>query len=161
MQRGLLRAQALASDQQPTIGHAPQNHPRLVAIAELNGGEHRLRRLRPFQFWQCDVLRIAQHRSVRFEAHVERAAAVAFDTAPWQTRAHVVRPAREEQERDRLLAAADQVAVDLVQKAARQRHVDARAEQHQDQAENEDVPADQAPADAREECLHEPQSLMV
>ena len=65
--RGLLRIEALADHQHATIWSPPQHHPRVVPVAELNGGEGGLARLRPRQITGGDLLRVGEHRTIRQE----------------------------------------------------------------------------------------------
>jgi hypothetical protein len=100
---------------------------------------------------------------VRLQRQEKHAAAVALGAPPWRARSGVDAAAGRKQNRDGLLAAAEQVAVNLVHQAARESRVHAGAQQDEDQAGNQQIPTDQAPANTREQALHDKPiySLMV
>ena len=154
MQRRLLRLDALAGDQHAAVGHASQDHTRHIAVTQLDRGERRIARFRPGQLCGGHLLRVGQNRAIGHQRQKEDAATIALGRPAWSARATFVRPAAWKQDRYSLFAAAEQIAVNLVQQAARQCDIDAAAEQQQDQPQNQDVPADQPPADAREKSLH-------
>src|SRR5262249_12636013 len=108
-----------------------------------------VRRNRPFGIGVVHTLRV-EHLAVAAQANIEDTAAVALAIGlGWVP---LARP--REQLRPRLLAAAVQVAIDLVAKAARDGGVDRRTQQDQDGAQDEHAPGDEAPANAREQPVH-------
>ena len=105
---------------------------------------------RPGRVLVVHTLRV-EHLTSPTQTDVEHAAAVALAIF---VRAPATPPGWREQRRPSLLATAVQIAIDLVDQATRDRDVDRRAEQHQDGAQDEHAPRDEAPADAREQPVH-------
>jgi hypothetical protein len=153
VQRRLLGLEALACHEHPAVRHSAEDDACHVAICELDRRKQRLARLRPGQLARVYLLRVGRHRPIRQERNVEDAAVIALRAAARNARPRLAAPSWQKQERDRLLATTEQIAVNLVEQAARQCHVHARAQQDENQPEDEHIPAHQAPPDTGEQAL--------
>jgi hypothetical protein len=144
-QRRLLRLEALANNQQVAVASSKHQHAGRIVVQ--GKGAKRGRAfvgLRPCHADGRHLLRVGHNPTDRVEVQVEHATAV--PCSPTERRA-IVGPAliagRAEQSGHRLLAAAHQAAVDFREQAARQRHVDGRAQQTQDKSQDQHGPGDQ------------------
>src|SRR5262249_46665598 len=133
------------------IGHRSCDPARGVTVDHDRGddGLSLLRRTRPFGIGVVHTLRV-EPLAVAAQPNIEDTAAVALAIVlGWVP---LARP--REQLRPRLLAAAVQVAIDLVDEAARDGDVDRRTHRHQDGAQEVHAPGAQAPANACEQPVH-------